>query len=343
MVDVIKNAMINDKINCNKITVKETVDLNNAILQKLCAKSKISQDVLQIEQTTDTCLICHKSMTEDDSDDIWKLVCKHQFHYQCIFNWYKTSSSKIQSGHNNFKPKTCPYCRKNGGWLPLKDGVTPLKDVHEEYIIPVKPNKKFGKTNHSHCQAFLKTTDKFQHKCNKYSYYVTFNGTNMYCHQHINSGGNKQCKFKKPGNIQCKYYAKYVDDGAAGFKYCGHHANADNQPAINTGNIAISIVPNSDDINTPGKCQAKTKTGQFCCNKAKLGMIMIPQTGTTYPKYCGVHKKFADNDATNTETSSLVNIFETTADAQLSALGAILDIQIAEALDDVNSSQDLPH
>lgn len=57
------------------------------------------------------------------------LLCNHQYHYNCIKNWYKT----IVKDHSIFlsKTKICPYCRKNGGYLPKPENEIFDPDIHD--------------------------------------------------------------------------------------------------------------------------------------------------------------------------------------------------------------------
>lgn len=73
------------------------------------------------------CGICLEEFNcKTDSDIIVTLKCKHRYCYECICDSYLKSKEKRQ----------CPYCRKMGGFLPLPESATPLKFIHEEYVIP---------------------------------------------------------------------------------------------------------------------------------------------------------------------------------------------------------------
>ena len=77
------------------------------------------------------CNICY---CEHDSNSI-VLKCKHRYHYECILNSYKLNNTK--------KPRTCPYCREDGGYLPLIQDIKPVKNIHREYTkwLSNKKNK----------------------------------------------------------------------------------------------------------------------------------------------------------------------------------------------------------
>ena len=74
----------------------------------------------------ETCDICSLELSSGDNI---KLKCKHEYHYDCILNWY----IKTVSGNNNpsnAKARECPYCRQIGGFLPMKHNITYMKHIH---------------------------------------------------------------------------------------------------------------------------------------------------------------------------------------------------------------------
>ncbi|MAE86720.1 MAG: hypothetical protein CMB80_28555 [Flammeovirgaceae bacterium] len=59
------------------------------------------------------------------------LKCKHKYCYECI----------LQSYMNNInKKRECPYCRSQGGYLPLPPDTKPIKYIHIEYILMNLPH-----------------------------------------------------------------------------------------------------------------------------------------------------------------------------------------------------------
>ena len=78
------------------------------------------------EEMCGICLDYFSSIT----DTIITLKCKHRFCYQCIYESYINSKEKRQ----------CPYCRKNGGYLPLPESATPTKYIHKEYVSSKLPS-----------------------------------------------------------------------------------------------------------------------------------------------------------------------------------------------------------
>lgn len=107
-----------------------TID-NSTILQNLCNKVKITLPPTTVSDNTTTCTICTVPINSTDS---YTLKCNHIFHYDCIYSWYKTCADKFMSSPSNFKCQTCPYCRKKGGWLPIKEGTTPIEYIHTDHI-----------------------------------------------------------------------------------------------------------------------------------------------------------------------------------------------------------------
>ena len=94
----------------------------------------------------DCCLVCHDKLTDDDSV---KLKCGHKFHYSCIFMTYKANSNK----------RECPYCRTDGGYLKLKDGMIPFFNIHREFEDYVSGNFNLDNINYipGKCKKILKT------------------------------------------------------------------------------------------------------------------------------------------------------------------------------------------
>lgn len=120
------------------------------------------------------CLICYEKYNEDESikdgNRCVELSCGHKFHYNCIFMTYKSLKGE----------KKCPYCRKNGGYLPLIPGQVPTKYIHKEYN-DMKNGKEFkidlipGK-----CKYILKTGKNAGCQCK-----FNIKTEQGYCNMHI--------------------------------------------------------------------------------------------------------------------------------------------------------------
>ena len=108
----------------------------------LIGSAHIENGSLNVE--TDLCGICSEKMTDVT------LKCKHSYCYECIYDWAKLSAKATSYSYGR-KHRECPYCRLDGGWLPLKEGYTPLKNIHKEYSSIVK------KTKTVQCNAPLKS------------------------------------------------------------------------------------------------------------------------------------------------------------------------------------------
>ena len=72
------------------------------------------------------CNICSQPLLPDDTI---KLQCHHEYHYECIKAWYKKTMENVH-GSASSKSRECPYCRKSGGYLPLREGDQYMKDIH---------------------------------------------------------------------------------------------------------------------------------------------------------------------------------------------------------------------
>lgn len=132
----------------------------------------------------DLCPICHDTLDDQSQseNDIVKLQCNHKYHYDCIFIVYKNSITT-----NKFKLiRNCPYCREDGGFLPLKLGMLPIKFIHNEYN-DLKEYNKTGDKNlikkyliEGKCSAILKTGINKGMQCSKKK-----NNDNDYCKKHL--------------------------------------------------------------------------------------------------------------------------------------------------------------
>jgi hypothetical protein len=77
------------------------------------------------------------------------LKCKHRFHYDCIL------ASFVRKKIKNKSIRSCPYCRQSSGYLPLLDGMKPIKHIHKEKkkknitvrcLAVIKNGKRKGKS-----------------------------------------------------------------------------------------------------------------------------------------------------------------------------------------------------
>ena len=129
------------------------------------------------------CPICCQNL----DNDIIKLKCGHEYHYDCIFLSYKSNLS-CGISYNNYRE--CPYCRMDGGYLPLKVGYIPQKHIHVRYK---EYKNDMINNNFEKWEEYLK-----KDKC----YYILKTG--------VNSG--KQCsKNKKKGCNYCSIHQKKID------------------------------------------------------------------------------------------------------------------------------------
>jgi hypothetical protein len=69
------------------------------------------------------CTICGGYL-EKENEHI--LPCTHKFHYDCLIKYFQYDISHPRINK-------CPYCRTVVNYLPLKNGMTPLKYIHAEY------------------------------------------------------------------------------------------------------------------------------------------------------------------------------------------------------------------
>lgn len=117
----------------------------------------------------DVCPVCCETFDrEKESDNIVKLNCGHEYHYNCIFQSYKSAISL----NRYTKKRECPYCRSKGDYLKLMPGTVPIKGIHEEYLSLAGKtvNIKYIRDKYfvpDKCQALLVSgANKFQ-QCSK--------------------------------------------------------------------------------------------------------------------------------------------------------------------------------
>ena len=117
-------------------------------------------DLFTADSTDDTalhdennCLVCGDTLGGEGKVT---LPCKHSFCYDCLLESYKGKNCT----YNNYSSsqRRCPYCRTAAGYLPLKDGLKPIKGIHREY----KSVKKYFANNskagfYQTCPAILKS------------------------------------------------------------------------------------------------------------------------------------------------------------------------------------------
>jgi len=109
------------------------------------------------ELTHDHCLISYKKFYENNKlskEPIVKLLCNHCFYFENIKNSYAITN-KLRT--NYIKKRACPYCMKNGGYLPILDN-KPVKDIN----LLLTNNKKFKLL----CNGIIKNGINKGNKCN---------------------------------------------------------------------------------------------------------------------------------------------------------------------------------
>tara|TARA_B100000902_G_scaffold389735_1_gene437403 strand:+ start:2416 stop:2991 length:576 start_codon:yes stop_codon:yes gene_type:complete len=115
------------------------------------SKKKKYQKKMKPFSINEKCLICFETFEETKDEIAVQLLCAHGFHYDCIMESYKMKTSV--DGYKQSK-RECPYCRCKGGYLPLLEGMKPVKNVHKEWDIQEKHNKYYGAWGQ--CKGFTK-------------------------------------------------------------------------------------------------------------------------------------------------------------------------------------------
>ena len=251
---------------------------NTTILGKYIAKyinnnsndKTTSQSAPKLDN--DSCGICALPM---DAIEKTTIKCNHNFHYNCIKEWYL----KISIGQlANIKKQECPYCRGNGGFLTLKDGELPLKDVHKEYISITKPKYGYSSYNYTTCSATVEHGAK--EPCTAYGFY------NGLCRYHMKT----HIKLKKQKAaieaLKVKMEAKKAAKAAK--------MEAAKQLAITKA--AVKEAAKAAKAVNIQKCKACTKAGTPCKNNAKVD------------GYCGRHMSLAEVTTTSTDAIATTEV-----------------------------------
>jgi hypothetical protein len=113
------------------------------------------------------CMVCHDNLNNEV-----KLKCGHKFHYDCIFSTYKSNNNK----------RDCPYCRRDGGFLKLKDGMIPFLNIHKEFKDYINGTFNLDSINYveGKCKKILKTGKNQGTQCrNKYKPNESFCGKHL--------------------------------------------------------------------------------------------------------------------------------------------------------------------
>ena len=113
------------------------------------------------EDSDNECPICFSDIKPENKV---KLKCGHCFNYDCILVTYQNEIRKSNRYYKG-KKRNCPYCRGDGGYLPLRPGMLPIQYIHKEYA-------EFAKTENvsqflilNKCQAILKTGKNKGQQC----------------------------------------------------------------------------------------------------------------------------------------------------------------------------------
>jgi len=159
--------------------------------------TKISIDIKLLEKELNQpldfdslCMLCGTTL-DKSNQNTHILPCNHKFHYLCLINYLKYDTTLNYSKiYNPTFNNNCPYCRNNFGYLPLKNGIKPLKNIHIEYFTQkIKSNKLIL------CSAIKKNGSKCNKICLK---------NNKLCGIHKKNNNLKKEKIDKKEKIEKK-------------------------------------------------------------------------------------------------------------------------------------------
>lgn len=146
-----------------------------------------------------TCNICVDDI--DSNSELVQLKCNpnHYFCYQCIYDWY-LKCDKYTGYGNQYPERTCPICKKNGGYLPLNSNYKTIDTIHS---VPKCSFYSYAKCQNSvkennMCELHFKYTNNkcCVNECNKplYNIYEAYSSSfskSFYCNDHYLSTTNK--------------------------------------------------------------------------------------------------------------------------------------------------------
>lgn len=117
-----------------------SVSLDTNVISKSSTDEDIETVEKEIEEPEpELCPVCM-----DDIDEMSDtLLCGHKVHHECIFEWYKDLNDGGGCEGNKI-PRTCPYCRQDGGYLTMYSGEAYIAGVHDVKFkngIPIEPKK----------------------------------------------------------------------------------------------------------------------------------------------------------------------------------------------------------
>jgi hypothetical protein len=106
------------------------------------------------------CQIC---FTSPEPENLITLKCNHKFCYDCLLESYK---GKMCNFSDSKVHRICPYCRSPASFLPLRDGMKPIKGIHRN--ITKRSNILKTKTyipTSEQCTAVIKSGPNMGKKC----------------------------------------------------------------------------------------------------------------------------------------------------------------------------------
>ena len=116
------------------------------------------------DDSDNECPICFSDIKPENKV---KLKCGHCFNYSCILLTYQNEIRKA-SRYYKGKKRICPYCRSDGGYLPLKPGMLPIQYIHKEYTEFAKTenvSQFFCYSSKNKNLNFKKKTKRKNNKC----------------------------------------------------------------------------------------------------------------------------------------------------------------------------------
>lgn len=132
--DLQENGVDINHFNISISIGENTINIGQKNITPTKKKEIMSEKTPEI---TENCLICYSPLDEITT----AIKCGHKFHRDCILSWYQDQAVNDACSGNKI-PRSCPYCRSDGGYLDLYVGEKFIKTVHfDKYETepPIEP------------------------------------------------------------------------------------------------------------------------------------------------------------------------------------------------------------
>ena len=122
-----------------------------SIINKIDNQSIVNKEDSSLNVTDSQCQICFDPL----SKECVRLNCIHKFCYDCLLESYRGTNCNFTGSRHH---RICPLCRKIAPFLPIKEGMVPIKGIHREFAY--KSIKNFIQ-----CKGIIKSGPNKNKQC----------------------------------------------------------------------------------------------------------------------------------------------------------------------------------